>query len=116
MAIGLGIKKKVVKPIGKKLKKAEKVGMKTGKALDVGGRKVGNVARKAENVLGVAERNLAGAPIVGDLATAGRQLARQVGSGASKARQGGQALERVSERGLARVANEKFQQFADEVE
>jgi hypothetical protein len=74
MAIGLGIKKKVVKPIGKKLKKAEKVGMKTGKALDVGGRKVGNVARKAENVLGVAERNLTGVPIVGDLATAGRQL------------------------------------------
>jgi hypothetical protein len=74
MAIGLGIKKKVVKPIGKKLKKAEKVGMKTGKALDVGGRKVGNVARKAENVLGVAERNLTGVPVVGDLATGGRQL------------------------------------------
>jgi hypothetical protein len=76
MAIGLGIKKKVVKPIGKKLKKAEKVGMKTGKALDVGGRKVGNVARKAENVLGVAERNLTGVPVVGDLATAGRQLSK----------------------------------------
>jgi hypothetical protein len=94
MAIGLGLKKKVVKPLGKKLKKAEKVGMKTGKALDVGGRKVANTARKAENVLGVAERNLTGVPVVGDLATAGRQLSRQVNQGAQKARKGGQALER----------------------
>ena len=116
MAKGLGLKTKIVKPLGKKLKKAEKVGMKTGKSLDVGGRKVGNVARKAEKVLGVAERNLAGVPVVGDLATAGRQLSRQVNQGAQKARKGGQALERVSERGLARTAGEKFQQFADEVE
>jgi hypothetical protein len=116
MAKGFGLKRKIVKPIGKKLKKAERVGMKTGKALDVGGRKVSNVTRKAERVLGVVERNLTGVPIVGDLATAGRQLSRQVGQGASKARKGGKALERVSERGLARTAGEKFQQFADEVE
>ena len=108
MAKGLGLKTKIVKPLGKKLKKAEKVGMKTGKSLDVGGRKVGNVARKAEKVLGVAERNLAGAPIVGDLATGGRQLARQIGQGAGKARTAGQKLERVSERGLARTAGERF--------
>ena len=116
MAIGLGLKKKVVKPLGKKLKKAEKVGMKTGKALDVGGRKVANTARKAEKVLGVAERNLTGVPVVGDLASGARQLSRQVGQGAGKARKGGQALERASERGLAKTAGAKFQQFADEVE
>jgi hypothetical protein len=32
MAKGLGLKTKIVKPLGKKLKKAEKVGMKTGKS------------------------------------------------------------------------------------
>jgi hypothetical protein len=115
MAKGLGIKRKIARPLGKKLKKAEKIGMKTGKALDVGGRKVANVARKAERVLGVVERELDGTPI-GDLAGGGRQLARQVGRGASKARKGGEALERVSERGLAKTAGARFQQFADEVE
>mgnify|MGYP000657500800 CR=1 FL=1 len=116
MAKGLGLKRRLVKPIGRKLKKAEKIGRKTGKALDVGGRKVGNVARKAEKVLGVAERNLTGVPVVGDLVTAGRQLSRQVSQGGSKARKGGQALERASERGLAKSAGSRFQRFADENE
>ena len=115
MAQGLGLKRKIVKPLGKKVKKAEKVGMKTGKALDVGGRKVANVAKKAERVLGVVERELDGTP-VGDLAGGGRALARQVGRGASKGRVAGRQLEKASERGLARTAGEKIQRFADEVE
>ena len=115
MAKGLGLKRKIVKPLGKKLKKADKVGMKTGKALDVGGRKVANVARKAEKVLGVVERELDGTPI-GDLAGGGRQLARQVGRGASKGRVAGRQLERASERGLAKSAGSRFQRFADENE
>jgi hypothetical protein len=116
MAQGLGLKRKIAKPLGKKLKKAEKVGMKTGKTLDVGGRKVGNVARKAEKVLGKVERNVEGVPLVGDIAAAGQQLSRKIGQGAAVSRTAGQQLERVSERGLAKTAGEKFQRFADEVE
>ena len=115
MAKGLGLKRRIVKPLGKKLKKAERLGAKTGKALDVGGRKVANVARKAEKVLGVVERELDGTPI-GDLAGGGRQLARQVGRGASKGRVAGRQLEKASERGLAKSAGSRFQRFADEVE
>ena len=115
MAKGLGLKRKIARPLGRKLKKAERIGMKTGKALDVGGRKVANVARKAERVLGVVERELDGTPI-GDLAGGGRQLARQVGRGASKGRVAGRQLEKASERGIAKSAGSRFQRFADEVE
>jgi hypothetical protein len=115
MAKGFGLKRKIVKPIGKKLKKAERVGMKTGKALDVGGRKVSNVARKAERVLGVVERELQGTPLA-EVAGTGKLLASNIGRGASKGRVAGRQLEKASERGLAKTAGEKFQRFADEVE
>ena len=116
MAKGLGLKRRIAKPLGKKLKQAEKIGMKTGKALDVGGRKVANVARKADKVLGVAKRNLDGVPLVGDLAAAGQQLARKTAQGASASRIAGRQLEKASERGLAKSAGSRFQRFADEVE
>lgn len=115
MAKGLGIKRKIARPLGKKLKKAERLGMKTGKSLDVAGRKVSNVARKAEKVLGVVERELDGTPL-GEVAGTGRLLASNIGRGASKGRVAGRQLEKASERGLAKTAGARFQQFADEVE
>jgi len=115
MAKGLGLKRKIAKPLGKKLKKAEKIGMKTGKALDVGGRKVANVARKAERVLGTVERELDGTPLA-EIAGSGRVLAKDIGRAANVGRRGGRQLEKASERGLAKSAGDRFQRFADEVE
>ena len=109
----LGLKRKVVKPLGQKIKQAERLGLKTGKALQVGGRQVANVSGRVERALTAIEPEVAGTPLEGG-ATIARDLAKAVRIGGKVARKTGRNLEKISERGLVKSAQEKLKQFADE--
>ncbi|MGA1047225.1 MAG: hypothetical protein ACO3UU_04390 [Minisyncoccia bacterium] len=109
----LGLKRKVVRPLGQKIKQAERLGLKTGKALQVGGRKLSNVAGKVERVIGSVQPEVAGTPLEG-VATIARDLAASGRVAGKVSRKAGRNLEKISERGLVKSAQEKLKQFADE--
>lgn len=108
----LGLKRRVVRPLGQKLKQAERLGLKTGKSLDVAGRKLSNISGRIERGVSSIEPAIAGTPLEG-VATIARDLAgtgRVVGKVSRKA---GRSLEKVSERGLAKIGQDKLRQFVD---
>lgn len=108
----LGLKRKVVRPLGQKLKQAERLGLKTGKSLDVAGRKLSNVSGRVERVIGSVQPAIAGTPLEG-LGTVARDLAGSGRVAGKVSRKAGRSLERVSERGLAKIGQDKLRQFVD---
>ena len=94
--------------LGKKIKQGQRVGMKVGRNLDVGGRKVGNVTRRISGAVEAVKPFLEGTPLAAG-ANIASGILKGVSSGAKEARRAGRALEKVSERDLAKEARERLE-------
>lgn len=111
MSRGLGLKRKIRQlKIGRKLKRAEKIGRKIGKDLEVGARKAGNVARRVGKGVDSVSPYLKGTPLA-VVATGVKGLAKGVEAGSKGARRAGRELEKISRKDLAEKADEKLSKF-----
>ena len=94
--------------IGQKIKQGQQVGMKVGRQLDVGGRKVGNTTRRVSDAISAVRPFLEGTPLAAGANIASAVL-KGVGEGAKEARRAGRALEKVSKRDIVNEARERLQ-------
>lgn len=109
-SIGSKIRRNV-KVLGQKVKQGQRLGMKIGRGLDVGGRKVGKTVRRISDGISAVEPFLEGTPLNGG-ATIARDIALGVRAGAKEVRNAGRALERVSHRDLAKEARKRIENEA----
>jgi hypothetical protein len=100
--------RRTVDVLGQKIKQGQRVGMKVGRQLDVGGRKVGNTARRVSGAISAVKPFLEGTPLAGGANIASAVL-KGVGEGAKEARRAGRALEKISQRDIVNEAKERLQ-------
>jgi hypothetical protein len=94
--------------IGQKIKQGQRVGMKVGRQLDIGGRKVGNTTRRVSGAIDAVRPFLEGTPLQAG-ANIASGILKGVGEGAKEARRAGRALEKISKRDLAKEARERLE-------
>ena len=108
MSYSLGQKiKRFGNVLGAKIKQGERLGMKIGGGLDKSGRQVSSVARRVAGGLTAVQPYLQGTPL-GAGASILRDVALGVSAGGKEARKIGQGLEKISERGLAKLAEDRL--------
>jgi hypothetical protein len=106
----IGQKNRVLGMIGQKIKQGEALGMKVGRQIDVGSRKIANTARTVGNVLNLATPFIQGTPLE-MIGTVGRDISKLVEEGARGARAVGQDIEKTSRRGLMNSINDQSKNF-----
>lgn len=102
-----GLKRKIFRPLGKKIRKVQKVGAKLGKGLDTVGRKVVNTTRRVKGALEAVKPFVEGVPILGTAVTVADDVAKVVGAGAKASRRAGRKLEKISKRDIAKELEDK---------
>jgi hypothetical protein len=106
----IGQKNRVLGILGQKIKQGEALGMKVGRQIDVGSRKIANTSRTVGNVLTVGNEFVRGTPLE-MIGTVGRDIAKLVEEGARGARAVGQDIEKTSRRGLMNSINDQSKNF-----
>lgn len=110
---GLGIKnrRKAVNQIGQKLHQAERLGQKTGRAIDIASRKTKNTTHKIGNFLEDSQKYSDGIAGLSTANALAKDVARGVEAAARGARKGGQMLEKESSKGLADKIENRLRDF-----